>query len=167
MADGDTSTSDTLLPVATGAGPAHARIATSGDLRLSDFRAKLDELMIDLACQVVRDGEGASKFVTIDVTGAASDAAARRIGLAIATSPLVKRPAGADANGAICWAVGRGRKGRSRSPEDLHRRGQWRPAVSAVAGYDEAPWPPMKGNGSPSRWMWASAGVARVSGPAI
>jgi glutamate N-acetyltransferase/amino-acid N-acetyltransferase len=76
---------------------------------LADFRDKLDDLLIDLACQVVRDGEGAGKFVTLDVTGAASDAAARRIGLAIANSPLVKTAiAGGDANwGRIVMAVGK------------------------------------------------------------
>ncbi len=107
--DGDTSTSDTLLLAATGSGPSHPRIAGAGDPQLGDFRAKLDDLLIDLACQVVRDGEGASKLITIDVTGAASDAAARRIGLAIANSPLVKTAvAGADANwGRIVMAVGK------------------------------------------------------------
>ncbi|MEA2781781.1 MAG: glutamate N-acetyltransferase / amino-acid N-acetyltransferase, partial [Rhodospirillaceae bacterium] len=107
--DGDTSTSDTLLLAATGAGAKHPRIATAGDRQLADFRAKLDDLLIDLACQVARDGEGASKFITIDVTGAASDDAARRIGLAVANSPLVKTAiAGADANwGRIVMAVGK------------------------------------------------------------
>jgi glutamate N-acetyltransferase/amino-acid N-acetyltransferase len=148
--DGDTSTSDTLLLVATGAGPAHARIATSGDLRLSDFRAKLDELMIDLACQVVRDGEGASKFVTIDVTGAASDAAARRIGLAIANSPLVKTAiAGADANwGRIVMAVGKAGEKADRDRLKISIGGVKVAARGQrVAGYDEAPVAAhMKGN---------------------
>jgi glutamate N-acetyltransferase/amino-acid N-acetyltransferase len=65
--------------------------------------------MVDLAQQIVRDGEGASKFVTVRVTGAASEGAARRIGLAIANSPLVKTAiAGADANwGRIVMAVGK------------------------------------------------------------
>jgi glutamate N-acetyltransferase / amino-acid N-acetyltransferase len=140
--DGDTSTSDTLLLVATGVGPAHARIATAGDRRLADFKAKLDDLMIDLACQVVRDGEGASKFVTIDVSGAASDAAARRIGLAIANSPLVKTAiAGADANwGRIVMAVG---KAGEKADRDRLRISIGGVKVAArgqrVAGYDEAP----------------------------
>src|SRR4029077_3821228 len=140
--DGDTSTSDTLLLVATGAGPAHARIATSDDRRLSDFRAKLDDLMIDLACQVVRDGEGASKFVTIDVTGAASDAAARRIGLAIANSPLVKTAiAGADANwGRIVMAVGKAGEKADRDKLKIAIGGvKVAPRGQRVAGYDEAP----------------------------
>jgi glutamate N-acetyltransferase/amino-acid N-acetyltransferase len=107
--DGDTSTSDTLLLCATGQGPRHAAVQQPGDRRLADFRAKLEDLLVDLACQVVRDGEGASKFVTVTVTGAASDAAARRIGLAIANSPLVKTAiAGEDANwGRIVMAVGK------------------------------------------------------------
>jgi glutamate N-acetyltransferase/amino-acid N-acetyltransferase len=107
--DGDTSTSDTLLLAATGAGPAHPRIAGASDPRLKDFRAKLQDLLIDLACQVARDGEGAEKLITVDVTGAATDAAARRIALAIANSPLVKTAiAGGDANwGRIVMAVGK------------------------------------------------------------
>jgi len=107
--DGDTSTSDTLMLFATGRGPAHGPVDRPGDRRLADFRRALGDLLIDLACQVVRDGEGAAKFVTIDVTGAASAPAARRIGLAIANSPLVKTAiAGADANwGRIVMAVGK------------------------------------------------------------
>ncbi|WP_119461309.1 bifunctional glutamate N-acetyltransferase/amino-acid acetyltransferase ArgJ [Rhodospirillaceae bacterium SYSU D60014] len=107
--DSDTSTSDTLLLCATGQGPRHAAVREPGDRRLSDFRAKLEDLLIDLACQVVRDGEGARKFVTITVTGAASARAARRIGFAVANSPLVKTAiAGEDANwGRIVMAVGK------------------------------------------------------------
>ncbi len=106
--DGDTSTSDTLLLCATGRAK-HKRVASAADPRLKDFRRALDEVLIDLAQQIVRDGEGAAKFVTIDVTGAASTAAAKRIGLAIANSPLVKTAiAGGDANwGRIVMAVGK------------------------------------------------------------
>ena len=106
--DGDTSTSDTLVLAATGrAGNAVPRSADA--LSLDDFRAALLRVLQDLAHQVVKDGEGASKFVTIDVTGAASDAAARRIGLSIANSPLVKTAiAGEDANwGRVVMAVGK------------------------------------------------------------
>jgi glutamate N-acetyltransferase / amino-acid N-acetyltransferase len=140
--DGDTSTSDTLLLVATGAGAAHTRIASAGDRRLADFRAKLDELMIDLACQVVRDGEGASKFVTLEVSGAASDAAARRIGLAIANSPLVKTAiAGADANwGRIVMAVGKAGEKANRDRLKISIGGVKVAAQGQrVSGYDEAP----------------------------
>jgi glutamate N-acetyltransferase/amino-acid N-acetyltransferase len=106
--DGDTSTSDSLLLCATG-NARHRPIKSASDRHLADFRSKLDDLLIDLACQVVRDGEGASRFITIDVTGADSDAAARRIGLAIGNSPLVKTAiAGGDANwGRVVMAVGK------------------------------------------------------------
>ncbi|MGQ0674849.1 MAG: bifunctional ornithine acetyltransferase/N-acetylglutamate synthase, partial [Rhodospirillales bacterium] len=69
--DGDTSTSDTLLLCATGQA-GNPRIAAAGDRRLGEFAAALDDLARDLALQVVRDGEGAEKFVQIAVTGAAS-----------------------------------------------------------------------------------------------
>ncbi|MDA0655651.1 MAG: bifunctional glutamate N-acetyltransferase/amino-acid acetyltransferase ArgJ [Proteobacteria bacterium] len=106
--DSDTSTSDTVLLAATGA-VRHSRIKGAGDAKLRGFRSALTALMTDLATQIVRDGEGASKFVTIDVTGAASPRAAKRIGLAIANSPLVKTAiAGEDANwGRIVMAVGK------------------------------------------------------------
>jgi glutamate N-acetyltransferase/amino-acid N-acetyltransferase len=139
--DGDTSTSDTLLLCATGRA-AHKAIKSASDRRLKDFRAKLDDLLVDLACQVARDGEGASKFVTIDIAGAASAAAARRIGLAIANSPLVKTAiAGEDANwGRIVMAVGKAGEKADRDRLKIAiggviiaEKGQRR------AGYDEAP----------------------------
>ncbi len=107
--DSDTSTSDTLLLFATGKGAHHPAIAKANDKRLSDFRQKLDAVLLDLALQVVSDGEGAQKLIRIDVTGAASDESARRIAMAIANSPLVKTAiAGADANwGRIVMAVGK------------------------------------------------------------
>jgi glutamate N-acetyltransferase/amino-acid N-acetyltransferase len=107
--DGDTSTSDTLLLFATGKGAPHPAISKSSDRRLNDFRQKLDGLLLDLALQVVRDGEGAQKLIRIDVTGAESDESARRIGLSIANSPLVKTAvAGGDANwGRVVMAVGK------------------------------------------------------------
>jgi glutamate N-acetyltransferase/amino-acid N-acetyltransferase len=106
--DSDTSTSDTLLLCATGKA-AHRSVKSAGDRRLADFRTKLDDLLVELACLVVRDGEGAQKLITIDVTGAASDKAARRIALAIGNSPLVKTAiAGGDANwGRVVMAVGK------------------------------------------------------------
>ena len=112
--DGDTSTSDTLLAFATGQAP-HKRV-TARDARgsgrggrLAAFRRALEAVCLDLAQQVVRDGEGAEKLVTVAVSGASSAAAARRIGLAIANSPLVKTAiAGEDANwGRIVMAVGK------------------------------------------------------------
>jgi glutamate N-acetyltransferase/amino-acid N-acetyltransferase len=106
--DSDTSTSDTLILCATGKA-GHRAVKSAGDRRLADFRSKLEDLLTELACLVVRDGEGAQKFITVDVAGAASDKAARRIGLAIANSPLVKTAiAGGDANwGRIVMAVGK------------------------------------------------------------
>jgi len=100
--DSDTSTSDTLLIGATGA----SGVDVTGR---ADFAAALEEVMLDLALQVVRDGEGATKFVEIRVTGAASNSDARRVGMSIANSPLVKTAvAGEDANwGRVVAAVGK------------------------------------------------------------
>ncbi len=107
--DSDTSTSDTLLLFATGQGRAHPRITRATDPRLADFRRKLDAVLLDLALKVVRDGEGAQKLIEVDVSGAKSDASARRIAMSIANSPLVKTAiAGGDANwGRIVMAVGK------------------------------------------------------------
>jgi glutamate N-acetyltransferase/amino-acid N-acetyltransferase len=106
--DGDTSTSDTVLLFATGkaGNTAHAK---ASDKRLAEFRKALTTVMSDLAQQIAKDGEGAQKLVTIDVTGAKSDASARIMARAIANSPLVKTAiAGADANwGRIIMAVGK------------------------------------------------------------
>jgi glutamate N-acetyltransferase/amino-acid N-acetyltransferase len=106
--DGDRSTNDTCLLFATGRSGA-PRISRAGDRRLADFRDKLGQVMRDLAWQLVRDGEGATKFVKIEVTGAASPASARKIARTIAESPLVKTAiAGEDANwGRIVMAAGR------------------------------------------------------------
>jgi glutamate N-acetyltransferase/amino-acid N-acetyltransferase len=106
--DGDTSTSDTLLLAATGRA-AMAPIRSREDPRAALFGAALEGVMRDLAHQVVRDGEGATKFVEIAVTGAADDTDARRVALAIANSPLVKTAfAGEDPNwGRIVMAVGK------------------------------------------------------------
>lgn len=109
--DGDTSTSDTLLMFATGAAAQRGAplIAAAEDARLADFAVAVEDLMRDLAHQVVKDGEGATKFVTVTVCGAESKAAARRIAFAIANSPLVKTAiAGEDPNwGRIVMAVGK------------------------------------------------------------
>jgi glutamate N-acetyltransferase/amino-acid N-acetyltransferase len=109
--DSDTSTSDTLLLFATGAAARRGakKIDSPNDRRLKDFRRALDEVLLDLAHQVVKDGEGARKFIEITVEGAASSKAAKRIALSIANSPLVKTAiAGEDANwGRIVMAVGK------------------------------------------------------------
>ncbi len=109
--DSDTSTSDTLLLFATGAAAARGapRIAAANDRRLASFKRALEAVLLDLAHQVVRDGEGARKFVGVEVTGADSAKAAKRIALSIANSPLVKTAvAGEDANwGRVVMAVGK------------------------------------------------------------
>jgi glutamate N-acetyltransferase/amino-acid N-acetyltransferase len=106
--DSDTSTSDTLLVGATGKADM-APISSRSDPRYRAFHGALGEVMRDLAIQVVKDGEGASKIIAITVTGAKSARAARKIGLAIANSPLVKTAiAGEDPNwGRVVMAVGK------------------------------------------------------------
>ena len=106
--DSDTSTSDTLILAASGVA-GNPQPLSAADPSLEQFRADLDALLLDLALQVVADGEGASKLVAITVKGATDTAAARRIGLAIGNSPLVKTAiAGEDANwGRIVMAVGK------------------------------------------------------------
>ena len=103
--DSDTSTSDTLLLAATGQSPA----APPKGAVLKAFEEALTHVMRSLAHQVVRDGEGATKFVEIRVTGAASDADAHRVALSVANSPLVKTAiAGQDPNwGRIVAAIGK------------------------------------------------------------
>lgn len=105
--DSDTSTSDTVLLFATGAAGSDLDAADSAGV--AAFQEALDAVLLDLAHQIVRDGEGATKFVTVTVTGAADDAAAKAIGLSIANSPLVKTALAAeDANwGRIVAAVGK------------------------------------------------------------
>ena len=103
--DSDTSTSDTLLLAATGQSPA----AQPKGATLKAFEAALHDVMLNLAHQVIRDGEGATKFVEVRVTGAASDTDAHKVALAIANSPLVKTAvAGQDPNwGRIVAAIGK------------------------------------------------------------
>ncbi|WP_457585374.1 bifunctional glutamate N-acetyltransferase/amino-acid acetyltransferase ArgJ [Ensifer canadensis] len=109
--DSDTSTSDTLMLFATGAAAADGqqKVTDASDAKLDAFRAALNDLLRDLALQVVRDGEGARKMVAVTVEGAENDAAAKRIALSIANSPLVKTAvAGEDANwGRVVMAVGK------------------------------------------------------------
>jgi glutamate N-acetyltransferase/amino-acid N-acetyltransferase len=106
--DSDTSTSDTLLMFATNKAK-HATVTKADDPRLRGFRTELESLLIELAQLVARDGEGATKFVEVRVNGAENNIAAKRIGLSIANSPLVKTAiAGEDANwGRIVAAVGK------------------------------------------------------------
>ncbi len=120
--DSDTSTSDTLVMFATGAAQGAPKIMSAGDRRLAPFRAALFDLLRDLAHQVVRDGEGARKFVEVRVTGATSKKSARKVAFAIANSPLVKTAiAGEDANwGRIVMAVGK-----AGEPADRDRLSVW------------------------------------------
>jgi glutamate N-acetyltransferase/amino-acid N-acetyltransferase len=106
--DGDTSTSDTLIAFAT-AKAANAPIAQADDPRAAAFAAALEDILVELAQLVAKDGEGARKFVTVRVVGAVDDASAKRVALSIANSPLVKTAiAGEDANwGRVVMAVGK------------------------------------------------------------
>lgn len=137
--DSDTSTSDTLMLFATGQAK-HPTVTEPGQLR--DFARKLDDLLRDLAHQVVKDGEGATKFVEVTVTGAASNRAAKRIALAIANSPLVKTAiAGEDANwGRVVMAVGKAGEKADRDRLCIRIGGVLVAENGQVAeGYDEAP----------------------------
>ncbi|MDO5657189.1 MAG: bifunctional glutamate N-acetyltransferase/amino-acid acetyltransferase ArgJ [Paracoccus sp. (in: a-proteobacteria)] len=106
--DSDTSTSDALILAATGRSPAAPITDLSAGVGAA-FAGALRDVMLDLAHQVVRDGEGATKFVEVAVTGAASEADAHKVAMAIANSPLVKTAiAGEDANwGRVVMAVGK------------------------------------------------------------
>ena len=117
--DSDTSTSDSVLLFATGAA-ANTAPQNATDADLAEFRSALLDVMQDLAKQVARDGEGATKFITVSVTGAESDKSAKTIALAIANSPLVKTAiAGEDANwGRVIMAVGK--SGEKASRDKLH-----------------------------------------------
>lgn len=106
--DSDTSTSDTLLLFATGEA-GNAAPSGASDVALDGFKAALESVLRELALLVVRDGEGAQKLIEVRVTGAESDASARKIALSVANSPLVKTAiAGEDANwGRVVMAVGK------------------------------------------------------------
>lgn len=109
--DGDTSTSDTCLLFATGAAGKRGQqlVSDAGDRRLEAFGTALHDLLRDLAIQVAKDGEGLSKFVTIEIGGAESWAAARTIALACANSPILKAAIfGEDPNwGRVVMAIGK------------------------------------------------------------
>jgi glutamate N-acetyltransferase/amino-acid N-acetyltransferase len=122
--DGDTSTSDTVLLFATGAAASRGvpEIAERSGRALTGFQAALDDLCRDLAQQIVKDGEGASKFAEINVTGAISAASAKKIALSVANSPLVKTAlAGEDANwGRVVMAVGKAGEPADRDRISIH-----------------------------------------------
>ncbi|AXK42405.1 bifunctional glutamate N-acetyltransferase/amino-acid acetyltransferase ArgJ [Erythrobacter aureus] len=139
--DGDTSTSDTVLLFATGKA-GNAPLAAWEDAGADAFYAALLQLCRELAQLVVRDGEGAQKFIEIAVTGAADDASARRIGLSIANSPLVKTAiAGGDANwGRVVMAVGKAGEPADRDRLSIGFGGTWAARDGQpLADYDEAP----------------------------
>ena len=139
--DGDTSTSDTVLLLATGKA-GNAPLEGWESPGADAFYAALRQLCLDLAQLVVRDGEGARKFITVSVTGAESDESARRIGLAVANSPLVKTAiAGEDANwGRVVMAVGKAGEPADRDRLSIGFGGIWAAREGMpLADYDEAP----------------------------
>jgi glutamate N-acetyltransferase/amino-acid N-acetyltransferase len=139
--DGDTSTSDTVLAFATGTA-GNSPLAGFDDAGADAFQAALTDLCTQLAQLVVRDGEGASKFITITVENAVSDESARTVALSIANSPLVKTAiAGEDANwGRVVMAVGKAGEPAERDLLSI-RFGTTQVATGGLAaeGYDEAP----------------------------
>jgi glutamate N-acetyltransferase/amino-acid N-acetyltransferase len=139
--DSDTSTSDTVLLFATGQAR-HPKVSDKGGAILRDFRTQLSALLLDLALQVVRDGEGAQKLVRIDVSGAASAKSAKKIAMCVANSPLVKTAiAGEDANwGRIVMAVGKSGEPADRDRLSIGVGGTWMARNGGVIpGYDETP----------------------------
>ena len=139
--DSDTSTSDTVLAFATGTA-GNAPIATFEDAGADAFMAAMEDMCRQLAHLVVRDGEGASKFIAVNVAGAVSDDSARIIGLAIANSPLVKTAiAGGDANwGRVVMAVGKAGQPADRDRLSIAFGGVWAARDGLpLADYDEAP----------------------------
>jgi glutamate N-acetyltransferase/amino-acid N-acetyltransferase len=138
--DSDTSTSDTVLAFATGA--AGNAPLTAGEPGADAFAAALQDVCRQLALLVVRDGEGAQKLIEIRVTGASSDDSARRVGLAVANSPLVKTAiAGEDANwGRVVMAVGKAGEPADRDKLSIGFGGTWAAREGLpLADYDEAP----------------------------
>jgi glutamate N-acetyltransferase / amino-acid N-acetyltransferase len=139
--DSDTSTSDTVLAFATGKA-GNATLSSFEDAGADAFAAALHDVCRQLAQLVVRDGEGATKFITVAVTGAVSDESAHRIAMSIANSPLVKTAiAGGDANwGRVVMAVGK-----AGEPADRDRLSiSFGPTLVAKDGlvvpdYDETP----------------------------
>jgi len=137
--DGDRSTNDTCLVFATGkaGGP---EIADPNSPSLEPFKAALEGVLLQLAHQLVRDGEGARKFVRVEITGAVSEASARKIARTVCESPLVKTAiAGEDANwGRIVMAVGRADEPIDRDRISIRFGNLWAARDGAVSpDYDE------------------------------
>lgn len=138
--DGDRSTNDCVILFATGQAKV-APIADANDPRLSDFRAALSRVLADLAIQIVRDGEGATRLVTVEVDGAVSDASAKAIARTICESPLVKTAiAGGDANwGRIVMAIGRADQPITKNLVSVRFGDHWAARDGMVSpDYDEA-----------------------------
>ena len=139
--DSDTSTSDTVLAFATGKA-GNAPLTGVGSPGADAFAAALHHICRQLAHLVVRDGEGAQKFIAVSVSGAVSDESARKVGLAIANSPLVKTAiAGEDANwGRVVMAVGKAGEPADRDRLSIGFGGTWAARNGQpLADYDEAP----------------------------
>ena len=139
--DSDTSTSDTVLLFATGLA-GNPVLTTRDDPGADALYAAIQSVALDLAQLVVRDGEGASKFIEITVTGAVSDASAKRVALSIANSPLVKTAiAGEDANwGRVVMAVGKAGEPADRDRLAIRFGDHWVAKDGLpVDGYDEGP----------------------------
>ncbi len=139
--DGDTSTSDTVLAFATGKS-GNTSLASWDDAGADAFYAALLSICRELAHLVVRDGEGAQKFIEVAVSGAESDESARTVGLAIANSPLVKTAiAGGDANwGRVVMAVGKAGEPADRDRLSIGFGGTWAARDGQpLPDYDEAP----------------------------
>jgi glutamate N-acetyltransferase / amino-acid N-acetyltransferase len=142
--DSDTSTSDTVLLIASRQAPMQA-VTDAASPHLTDFRDALRATLTDLALQIVRDGEGATKLVTIRVVNAESDTSAKRIAFAVANSPLVKTAiAGQDPNwGRVVMAVGKAGEPADRDRLSIRfgdlpvaEAGQRAPAYSEAAAKD-------------------------------
>ncbi len=139
--DSDTSTSDTVLAFATGTA-GNDTLTGYDDEGADAFAAAIHDVCRQLAHAVVRDGEGASKFITVGVSGAISDASARRVAMSIANSPLVKTAiAGGDANwGRVVMAVGKAGEPADRDTLSIGFGGHWAARDGQpIADYDEAP----------------------------
>ncbi len=139
--DSDTSTSDTVLAFATGAA-GNAPLVSADSPGADAFAAALHDVCRQLAHLVVRDGEGAQKFIAVTVSGAVSDESARRVGLAIANSPLVKTAiAGEDANwGRVVMAVGKAGEPADRDRLSIGFGGTWAAREGQpLPYYDETP----------------------------
>ena len=139
--DSDTSTSDTVLAFATGKA-GNTPLASFDSAGADAFAAALNDVCLQLAHLVVRDGEGAQKFIAVSVSGAASDDSARRVGLSIANSPLVKTAiAGEDANwGRVVMAVGKAGEPADRDLLSIGFGGTWAARDGQpLPDYDEAP----------------------------